>query len=184
MILDKYLGYVDYIYSTKILLKYNSRYIFDTYIWKKIHYKCMKIKSDYNHKNIIIKKIIMKEPHLYYYIFSKRNCNNQGYILVGFYKKMNICIMMDCRFDKSFTKKKYKKRENKEIQFFNEIIKFVRKEYKGIIIFNDYMNDLQINNHIYEYQHFSMNYSKKYGLSWYESKLGFKKNSGTEYYLE
>ena len=27
-------------------------------------------------------------------------------------------------------------------------------------------------------------YSKKYGISWYESKLGFIKNYGTEYYLE
>lgn len=120
----------------------------------------------------------MKNPHLYYYIFSKRNCSNQGYILVGFYKKINICIMMDCRFDKSFIKKKYNTRENKEISFFNKIIKFVRKEYKGKIIFNDYKN------YFPNYEHFSKIYSKKYGVSWYESKLGFIKNSGEEYYLE
>ena len=184
MVLDEYLGSIDYTYSTKILAKYNSRYIFDTYIWKKLPYKCMKIKSNYYYKNIMIKKIIMKNPHLYYYIFFKRNCSNQGYILVGFYKKMNICIMMDCRFDKSFIKKKYKTYENKEISFFNEIIKFIQKEYKGKIILNDYKNDLQCKNNIYDYQHFSVNYSKKYEISWYESKLGFIKNYGTEYCLE
>jgi hypothetical protein len=179
MVIEDYLRNTDYTYSTKILVKYSSKYIFNSYIWKKELYHCMKIKSEYNHKNIIIKKVNTKKPYLYYYIFYERNHCNRGVILVGFYKKMDKCIMMDCRFDKSFIGR----REKEEECFFCEVIDYVRKDYKGKIILNDYKNNLRKRVNLYQYEDFSINYSKKYGVSWYESKFGFKQINGTEYYL-
>ena len=62
-----------------------------------------------------------------------------------------------------------------------KIINFVRSDYKGKIILRDYKNDYK--KHSNRYEHFYINYSKKYGVSWYESKLGFIQDSAEEYYL-
>ncbi len=73
-----------YVYSTNILMKYQHKYLFNSYIWKKMPHRYCEMKSmlkssiQSKYKNIIIRKVIVRNPRIYFYILHEKNRANRG----------------------------------------------------------------------------------------------------------